>query len=147
MKSDYIVYGILAIVFGIVIYTIYSLTAGSAAIPEETKNLNTAFATVTSGNTETGSVQIDLTPVGYQNGQLKVDIAVNTHSVELSQYGLAKITILEYDGKRINPISVPSLSGHHSSGTLIFNVDKDIKAFKITISGIPGIQERVFEWK
>ena len=147
MKSDYIVYGILAIVFGLVIYTVYTIMSDDAKAPVAPISQASGFAIVTSGDTETGNVQIDLTPVGYKNGQLKVDITVNTHSVELSQYGLAKITILEYDGKRINPISVPSLSGHHSSGTLIFNVDKDIKAFKITISGIPGIQERVFEWK
>ena len=147
MKSDYIVYGILAIVFGIVIYTIYSLTAGSAAIPEETKNLNTAFATVTSGNTETGNVQIDLTPVGYQNGQLNVDIAANTHSVDLGQYDLTKITVLEYSGKKIMPVSAPELQGHHTSGTIIFNVGENINKFKIIISGIPNVQERIFEWR
>jgi len=147
MKSDYIVYGILAIVFGLVIYTVYTIMSDDAKAPVAPISQASGFAIVTSGDTETGNVQIDLTPVGYKNGQLKVDITVNTHSVELSQYGLAKITILEYDGKKIFPVSAPELRGHHTSGTMVFDVGENIKKFKIIISGIPNVQERIFEWR
>ena len=146
MKSDYIVYGILVIVFGIVIYTIYTLTSSSVAIPVENKNINAAFATITSGDTETGNAQIDLTPTGFENGQFKFDVKVNTHSVELSQYDLARITTLEYDGKKIYPMSCPKLEGHHSSGIILFNVGQHLSKFKITIVGMPSEEERTFEW-
>ena len=119
----------------------------NTAIPTATINQPSGFKMITSGDTETGNVQIDLAPAGFQNGQLKVDIAVNTHSVDLSKYDLKKITTLEYDGKKTAPISAPQLSGHHTSGTLIFNVGNEMNAFKIKISGIPSIEERVFEWE
>jgi len=146
MKSDYIVYGVLAVVFGIVIYTIYTLTSGPA-IPATGQNTDSGFQMITSGNIETGNVQIDLTPAGFENGQLKVNFAINTHSVDLSRYDLTKITVLEYSGKKIMPLSAPELQGHHTSGTMVFNVGENIKKFKIIISGIPNVQERVFEWK
>ena len=68
-------------------------------------------------------------------------------SLDLSQFDLAKITTLEYSGKKIYLVSTPTLQGHHSSGTLIFNVGQDATKFKITIVGIPSVQERVFEWE
>ncbi|HLC60684.1 MAG TPA: hypothetical protein VJJ52_04600 [Candidatus Nanoarchaeia archaeon] len=145
MRNDYIIYGILAVVFGIAAYTIFTLTNNSEVTAQE-QNLNSGFQMITSGSTDPGSAQIDLTPKRVENWQLKVDFAINTHSVDLSQYDLAKITILEYGGKRINPISAPELQGHHNSGTLVFNVDKTLNKFKIIIVGIPNVQERIFEW-
>jgi len=156
MKTDYIVYGALIAVFGIAIYTIFSLTNNptiippinnNPTVPAANQNLNSGFQMITSGSTDPGSVQIDLTPQGVENGQLKVDFAINTHSVDLAQYDLSKITTLEYGGKIVTPISAPELQGHHNSGTLIFNVDSNFNKFKIIIVGIPNVQERIFEWK
>jgi len=132
----------------ILAYTLLTLVDGndpSQKIPQA-QNENSKFQAVTSGNTDPGNAQIDLTPKGAENGQLKVDFAINTHSVTLSEYDLTKVTTLEYGGKKINPISAPALEGHHNSGVLTFNVGQDITKFKITIVGIPSVQERVFEW-
>ena len=105
-----------------------------------------AFKTVSTGSTDSGDVLMDLTPKGIENGKFAVDISINTHSVDLSQFNLMQITALEYEGKAIKPESAPKLSGHHSSGALIFDVGKELKNFKITIKGIPTVDERVFEW-
>lgn len=145
MKSDYAVYGALIAVFGIVIYTIFSLTSNPAPVPAAADNPQ-GFQTISSGSTDPGSAQVDLTPKGVENGQLKVDFVINTHSVELSQYDLTKITALEYGGKKINPASAPKLQGHHGSGTIVFNVGQDLNKFKIIIAGMPNVQERIFEW-
>ena len=106
-----------------------------------------AFKTVSTGSADSGDVLMDLTPKGMENGKFAVDISVNTHSVDLSQFDLMQITTLDYEGKAIKPASAPKLSGHHSSGELIFDTGSEIKNFKITIKGIPAVEERVFEWK
>ncbi|MBI2667911.1 hypothetical protein HYX17_04050 [Candidatus Woesearchaeota archaeon] len=59
-------------------------------------------------------------------------------------YGYKKKIDLPYEDA-INPIEVPNLN--HSSGTLVFNLDKNIDSFIIKIDDIPLIQNRVFEWK
>ncbi len=104
------------------------------------------FKTISAGSTDSGDVLVELTPKGTKSEKFEVDVSVNTHSVDLSQFNLMKITLLEYEGKTIRPVSAPKLSGHHSSGELIFDTGKEIKSFKITIKGIPAVDERVFEW-
>jgi len=106
-----------------------------------------AFKTISTGSLDSGDASVDLTPRGIENGKFAVDISINTHSVDLSQFDLMEITTLEYEGKAIKPVSAPKLSGHHSSGGLIFDTGDEIKNFKITIKGIPAVDERIFEWK
>lgn len=106
----------------------------------------TAFKTVSSGSMENGNALIELTPKGTENGRLNVDISANTHSVNLGYFDLMEITSLEYDGNSINPVSAPTLAGHHNSGTLVFDTGKELKSFKVIIKNIPSIEERVFEW-
>jgi len=106
-----------------------------------------AFKTISTGSTDNGDVLLDLTPRDMENGKFAVDISLNTHSVDLSQFDLMQITTLEYNGKTIKPLSAPELSGHHSSGTLSFDTDTEIKNFRIIIKGIPAVEERVFEWE
>ncbi|MAG38880.1 hypothetical protein CMO90_02220 [Candidatus Woesearchaeota archaeon] len=105
------------------------------------------FKLISSGSTGQGEVSVDLKPHNVKDGTLKVDISVNTHSVNLEQFNLNEITILEFDDKVIKPISAPSLSGHHNSGTLVFNIGKNIEKFTIKITGIPKVEERIFNWQ
>lgn len=105
------------------------------------------FPTISTGTTAEGDVQIDLSPKGVNSGQLFVAVSANTHSVELSAYNLAELAVLEYGGKSVRPSSAPAFSGHHNSGSLVFNVDEDLQAFTITIRGIPAVSERVFAWE
>ncbi|MEK6947194.1 MAG: hypothetical protein AABX32_06320 [Nanoarchaeota archaeon] len=146
-KMKIIFYSLLGLSVIIVLASYWYSSSGPPTVSGNFVNSNTAaFQTITSGSTDPGNAQVDLTPKGVENGQLKVDFAINTHSVTLSDYDLAKITTLGYDGKKINPVSAPALQGHHNSGTLIFNVGQNLNKFKITIVGIPNVQERVFEW-
>ncbi len=104
------------------------------------------FQSVLTGSTENGDVAIELTPEGMDNGRFIVKVAANTHSVDLNQFDLKEITTLEYGTKQVKPEDAPRLSGHHASGILTFDVNDDIDSFSIKINGIPGIEERVFEW-
>lgn len=114
---------------------------------EKTIPIESSYPSITTGSTASGDVSIELAPHEVENDKLEVDIWVNTHSVDLSQSDLKQITSLEYNGKSVAPVSAPSLSGHHVSGTLVFNVDDEIKSFTIKIKGIPKVEERVFEWR
>ncbi len=105
-----------------------------------------AFGIVYSGSVDEGDALIELTPVGTVGGKLRVDIGVNTHSVNLEQFDLTNITTLEYNGKILRPESAPALAGHHVSGTLVFGVGEPVSSFRITMRGIPNVEERVFEW-
>ena len=150
MKTDYIVYGILAVAAVILIYSVFGLfnnANSNVVVQNNQNNIVSGFKTISTGTTDPGDVSVDLTPRGLVNGQFQVDFEINTHSVDLSQFDLRKITVLEYDGKKINPMSAPKLEGHHSSGALTFNVAEDLTGFKITIKGIPKVDERVFEWE
>jgi|SRR3989338_6414745 len=102
--------------------------------------------TVSTGSTQTGDVLIELTPKYIGSNKLAVDFSANTHSVDLTPFDLMMITALEHNGNVLKPESAPSLSGHHGSGTLVFDTGKELKTFKITIKGIPAVEERVFEW-
>lgn len=96
--------------------------------------------------TSNGIVTIDITPKEYKDNKLYMDISINTHTVDLAQYDLKKLTTLYYLDKTIKLEQAPELKEHHSSGILIFNTEKEIKNFKVVITGIPDISERVFEW-
>ena len=105
------------------------------------------LSTVATGSTQTGDVLIELTLISMPDGKLQFEMAANTHSIDLSQYNLMEMITLEYGGNVIKPISAPQLSGHHTSGNVIFNAGSDLKNFKVVIKGIPNVEERVFEWE
>jgi hypothetical protein len=107
---------------------------------------NSILGTKFTGSLEPGDVRIDLTPLELNDKILKIEISANTHSVDLSQFNLKEITTLEYNGKSINPSSELKLSGHHSRGILVFNLDEKPDNFVIKIKGIPKTKERIFTW-
>ena len=112
-----------------------------------TTNETTNYETKSTGSSESGDVLIELTPLNIKDGKLSMKIDVNTHTVDLSQFDLKQLATLKYGGKSVKPIESPNLKGHHSSGILVFNLDKNIDSFIIKINDIPLIQNRVFEWK
>ena len=157
--ADYILYGLLALV---VIASVFALfyplrtyhatpRSGSADEVVITERQVPGFKPAFTGSTEMGDVSIGLTPLDAKGDKLIVDFAANTHSVDLSQFDLKRITTLEYDGKVISPEFAPSLGGHHSKGRLVFDVKGELSkgelsGFTIRIIGIPKVEERVFEW-
>lgn len=141
MKIDYLVYGVLAVVVIGLAYTVWDMMEKPAP------KIGQGLRTITTGNTETGNVQIDLTPAGIINGKLTINVAANTHSVSLDEYDLAEITTLIYNGKSYKPVSAVELSSHHGNGDIIFDINEIPRSFKVIIRGIPSIEERVFEWR
>jgi len=141
MKHDYILYGVLVLAIGTLFMTFGGFPASQGKVTE----VSESYETIMTGTTGNGDVSVEITPLGIEGNQLKLEISANTHSVDLSQFNLKEISFLEYNGKSVNPVSAPSLKGHHASGTLVFDVDSSINDFKLTIKGIPKIEERIFE--
>ncbi len=99
---------------------------------------------------EGGSVTVDVTPTALEVGKpLAFDIAMNTHSVDLSD-DLTKIATLRDDtGKEYKPTAWdgPDGGGHHRSGTLQFaSLSPKPKYVELVIKGLAQVPERVFRW-
>ena len=105
-----------------------------------------AYEPKVSGTTSEGDVAIEIQPTFVRDGVITADMSVNTHSVDLSPFDLKESITLEYNGKKAKPTNVPTLSGHHSGGQLIFNIGETPKKFSITLKGVPLTQLRRFEW-
>ena len=138
-KEHILLIGIIVILLGGLIYSISGFFVNSDKI-----NIPAGSDKLKKKNSES-TVTVDLTPK-FENGRLYVNMEVNTHTVDLSQYDLKDIVALEFEGKSIKPVSAPKLSGHHNSVQLIFDVGKELSNFKIIVKDLPDIQERVFEW-
>ncbi len=144
-ESNLQLYVLLVFVAILAIASLYNFFSISNAI-QTTNTKASGFKTISSGDTSEGNVAIDLTP-RFSNNKLIVDIAANTHSVDLSQFDLLKIMALEYNGKTISPTSAPKLSGHHASGEIVFDVKEKLTSFKIMITGIPLQNKRIYNWE
>jgi hypothetical protein len=101
---------------------------------------------VETGSLDPGDVIIELIPSSYNNGKLTINVSMNTHSISLGDYDLAKLTVLEYKGKTYKPVKVKSGGGHHAYGRIVFELDVEPKGYTITITGIPKAENRVFKW-
>ncbi len=165
-KSTLMAYALLLLVLAVLVYSVVGLlnsdsfgasgkniksvqyssdNSNSASANQVNKATGSGFRTISTGSTDEGDVAVDLTPVEIKDGKLRVSIAANTHSVDLTQFDLKKLAVLEYNGKTASPSSADSLSGHHANGELVFDTG-DVKEFTIRIKGIPKTEERVFAW-
>ena len=157
MKQEYIMYGLIAVLAVVIIFNVANILFEGSLPANPPTQLNelksnagvteTGFKNINTGTTDEGEVSIALKPNKVNEGKLVVSISANTHSVDLTPFDLKELTTLEFDDKKIKPLSAPKLSGHHASGELVFEVGKEITAFTIKIKGIPKVEERVFEWK
>jgi len=111
----------------------------------QTSSQKSVSITKTTGTTEQGDVEITLTPA-YQNGQLVFSLSANTHSIDLSQFDLKKLTLLTVSDKEFTPVSSSVLQGHHSSGNIVFSLDQKPEKFSVMIQGIPQLQTRTYVW-
>ena len=148
--NELIIYGIFVLAIGFVIYSTMTILSKDNAIETAGENQQGVvqgqqYKTITRGTTESGDVEIALTPQ-WREGKLYINLAANTHSVDLSQFDLRQQTILSYGGKQIKPAQAPSLSGHHSNGLITFDMPEKQKEFTIIMDGIPAVPERVYVW-
>lgn len=110
-----------------------------------------------------GPVSIDLTYLspteGQADGALTFEVRINTHSVDLDQYDLAKLSRLEVDGgASVEPLGWfnPGGGGHHRYGQLRFPasrpdgsplVGSGARYIEVVIQGVGGVAERRFRWE
>ena len=100
-----------------------------------------------------GGVTIDVEWKGIENDSLVLNISMNTHSVELDQYDLSKLTVLlDSNGLEYTATSWDSApGGHHRMGVIRFPVppsltQKTTTYIKLVIRNIAGVDERVLRW-
>jgi len=94
-----------------------------------------------------GAVTVTLTPKKHVEGQLFVEIAVTTHTInDLEKYDLKKIATLDFTEQSIAPTSAPALRGHHNSGQLVFPLAAMPGAFAIKLHGLDQPVLRVLSW-
>ena len=140
-KDNYIIYFLIIIAVIIIVLGIF------IAMPSNKSIVSQKFQTITTGTTDQGDVTIDITPKELINGKLNTEISINTHSVDISMINLKEEITLEYNGKAIKPISAPKITGHHTLGNIVFDVNEPINEFIIVITNIPKLQSRIYEWR
>lgn len=150
--EEYAVYGLIILVIAAVAFSSASFFNNFFNVPKLIPT-SKQYGIITTGTTGKGDVEISLAP-SLQGEQLAVTTTFNTHSVDLSQYDLRQLVSLELSiesdnsaGEIIRPLKAFSLSGHHSSGQIIFNMGALADSFTITITGIPALPERKYTWK
>lgn len=102
---------------------------------------------------EQGAVTVAVTPLKSDGATVEFDVAMNTHSVDLSM-DLASLTMLTNDrGQTVTPTGWDApRSGHHVTGKLTFpniivggSMLEGAKQITLTIRNV-NVPERVFEW-
>ncbi len=132
------------------------ITACSASGASE-KGPVLAIPTPINGTTQSnsgGSVTIGLKWPAGKSQSLAIEVAMNTHSVNLDEIDLKTLSVLRDDsGQEYSPVSWSAEPGsHHRSGTLTFKPPDSLKQGKakyveIVIRGVAGIKERLFRWQ
>ncbi len=147
MKREHLfLIGALIVTVALLLFAFADFLKGQSVPLQPAKISTSGFQAITSGTTESGSVAIEVTPQGISDGEMSFLISANTHSVDLGQFDLKAIAILEYEGKSSRPLSAPPLSEHHASGALVFPVEGKPSKFTLVITGIPNVEKRVFAW-
>ena len=80
---------------------------------------------------------------------LRFQVVLDTHSVNLDAYDLKTIAVLRDDtGKNHIPTSAESKgSGHHREAIVSFpKVSPETKRLEVIIKDVAGIKERTFVW-
>ncbi len=99
---------------------------------------------------EGGSVTVAVTPLALKAGEpLEFDIAMNTHSVDLSNDMLKAVVLRDDAGKEYAPTAWdgPAGGGHHRDGKIKFDaLTPNAKSVTLIVKGIAGVPERTFKW-
>lgn len=99
---------------------------------------------------EGGNVTVTVMPVRFvRDAPLEFEIAMNTHSVDLSGDMLKAVALRDDAGKEYAPTAWdgPSAGGHHRSGKIEFTaLTTNTKSVTVIVKGIAGVPERMFTW-
>ncbi len=120
----------------------------TVAVPSSTtKSSASAFETK---NNSGGSVDVAVTPETLEVGQpMAFEIAMNTHSVDLSDDMTKIVTLRDDQGKEYTPTGCEGggAGGHHRSGVIKFAaLASKPKSVDLIIKGLAKVSERDFHW-
>lgn len=100
-----------------------------------------------------GPVMVTATylPTDKTTDEIRVEVRLNTHSVDLGQYKLEDLAFLRFDGgKEIKALGITQQgSGHHVTDVLRFAgpVPKGAGEMTLIIRNVGGIAQRSLTWK
>ncbi len=124
--------------------------AQNNAQPATSGDAGSGAATFQTQTVEGGSVSVAVTPIALKLGApLEFDIAMNTHSVDLSNDMLTAVVLRDDAGKEYAPTGWdgPSSGGHHRSGKIKFAaLTTNTKSISLIVKNIAGVPERTFKW-
>jgi hypothetical protein len=100
-----------------------------------------------------GAVKVSATYIVPKDGEgnnVSFQLTLDTHSVNLGEYDLEKISFIQFDEKE--PVSGGvwdfTGSGHHFKGIITFNgqIPPGTQKVRLLIRGVANVKERVLEW-
>lgn len=101
-----------------------------------------------------GAVTVQATWLGKEGDSLTFEVAMDTHSVPLSQYDLSKLARLrDSQGGEYAPTAWTAPAGdHHRKGMLAFPLPEAVGQggaayVEIVVRDIAGIPQRVLRWQ
>lgn len=121
---------------------IYSFAPAGSATVATTAQHEPVLEPITLGQATATSVELTLAP-RVSGDELVVSYRANTHGGSLADHDMMA-AYLETAQGRSPPISADQMSGHHASGTMVF--DRPEGTFTIVIEGLAGMAERRYEW-
>ncbi len=152
--------GFLVVLSALMLVAIAAGCSGGFVSPEKGEDYISSSGTShqpTNGSVQSstgGAVTIDVEWVSVDNAPLVFKVSMNTHSVDLDQYDLSRLTILRDDaGNEYRPLSWDSApGGHHRQGTLTFPIPDSLgqgeaKHIEMVIRDIAEVKERVLRWE
>lgn len=105
---------------------------------------------------EGGSVSMDVTfenPVTKEKDSLVFEVAMNTHSVNLDTYDLAKLAVLKTsDGREFTNFTKETQGmGHHKTISLKIKnkgiITPKTKSLTLVLKDVAGVPSREFNWE
>ena len=93
----------------------------------------------------------------YQNplqeglSEITFNLQLDTHSVNLDQYQLNKLSFIKVNNGELQPALSwqPKGASHHYKGTLEFAgpAPDGMKSLQLIVRGVGGVEERIFDWQ
>lgn len=127
-----------------------AVTSNASAPASKPSNLN-ASGGLDPQTIDGGSVTVQVTPIAFKMGApLEFDIAMNTHSVDLSDDMLKAVILRDDGGKEYAPTAWdgPEGGGHHREGKITFaGLNTSTKSLTLVVKNIAGVPERVYQWE
>ncbi len=124
-------------------------TPAMAAQTAEAANPAGASGFESQSNDE-NSVTVEVTPLTISDSGMDVELAFNTHSVDLDFDPTQIIVFRDATGTDIHPISWDGSEpgGHHRRGTLHFDLDSAPQQFiELEVHDVAEVPTRTFRWE